>query len=110
MPDRIFQLKEPIVATCAILNITGLNSLSEQNWNIIEKSKNILKIFYDITIKISGEKYVTISKETIFVKALQKYIKNYTNDITLPEEVLSMVKILYKNIIILLLYDPVLNN
>lgn len=55
MLDRIFELKEPIVATCAILNISGLNSLSEQDWIVIEKSKTILKIFYDVITEISAE-------------------------------------------------------
>lgn len=100
MLDRIFELKEPIVATCAILNISGLNSLSEQDWIVIEKSKMILKIFYDVTIEISAEKYVTISKEIIFVKALEKYLKNFKNDITLPQDVQNMVKILYQKLMI----------
>eukprot|EP00102_Acyrthosiphon_pisum_P007844 XP_003243557.2 PREDICTED: zinc finger BED domain-containing protein 1-like [Acyrthosiphon pisum] len=94
MLDRIFELKESIVATCAILNISDLNSLSEQDWIVIEKSKNILKIFYDLTIEISAEKYVTIFKEIIFIKALQKHIKSCKNDITLPQDVQNMATLL----------------
>ncbi|XP_029340907.1 zinc finger BED domain-containing protein 1-like [Acyrthosiphon pisum] len=76
MLDRIFELKESIVATCAILNISDLNSLSEQDWIVIEKSKNILKIFYDLTIEISSKHMKTmniISQATLLDPRFKKH-------------------------------------
>ncbi|KAF0754582.1 zinc finger BED domain-containing protein 1-like [Aphis craccivora] len=41
-------------------------SSSPQEWIILENVRIILKIFYEITIEISAEKYVTLSKEIYF--------------------------------------------
>jgi len=100
MLDRFLKIKEPIIATLAILNYSQINPLTPNDWIILEKSKDLLKIFYDITTEISVEKYITISKELIFVNALQKYTKRFINDVTLPQEVLNMAAILNKQLFI----------
>lgn len=41
--------------------------------------ENIL--FYDITVEISAEKYITISKAIIFVNASVKYTQRFTDDV-----------------------------
>lgn len=52
MFDRILKIKEPIIATLAILNNTELNSLTPNEWQVLDKSKELLKIFYDITREV----------------------------------------------------------
>jgi len=66
MINRIISIKDPIIATLAVLGNMELNCLSPQEWIILENARIILKIFYEITIEISAEKYVTLSKEIIF--------------------------------------------
>lgn len=45
---------------------------------------HILKIFYDVNVEISVDKYVTLSKEIIFVNSLNKYVSKFVNNNTLP--------------------------
>lgn len=94
MIDRIISIKDPIIATLAVLGNMELNCLSPQEWIILENARIILKIFYEITIEISAEKYVTLSKEIIFFKTLNNIILNFMNDTLLPNEIHSMLKIL----------------
>lgn len=100
MFDRLIQIKEPIIATLAILNNNEINALTAEDWDILEKSKDLLKIFYDITIEISAEKYVTVSKEIIFVNALLKFTNRFTNNINLPQKVRDMALVLKQKILI----------
>ncbi|XP_050532346.1 uncharacterized protein LOC126900574 [Daktulosphaira vitifoliae] len=90
MINRIVEIKEPIIATLAVLGSSELNCLCTENWIILENARDILKIFYEVTTDISAEKYVMLSKEIIFIKILYKFILNYININTLPKEINSM--------------------
>lgn len=92
MIDRIISIKDPIIATLAILNNSEVVCLSPQDWVVLEHARNILKIFYDVTVEISAEKYVSISKEIIFIKVLNKYILNFINDDTLPNNIKTLAQ------------------
>lgn len=94
MIDRILSIKDPIIATLAILNNSEVDCLSAQEWLVLEHARNMLKIFYDVTVEISSEKYVSLSKEIIFVKSLNKFILNCINNDTLPYN----VKLLAQNL------------
>lgn len=83
MVDCIISIKDPIITTLAILNNSEVVCLSPQDWVVLEHARNILKIFYDVTVEISAEKYVSISKEIIFIKMLNKCILNFINDDTM---------------------------
>lgn len=76
------------------MNNTDLKSLTPNDWQIVNKSKDLLKVFYDVTREISAEKYITISKQIIFVKAMLKYSQTFIDDISLPREVLDMANTL----------------
>lgn len=93
MINSIIQLKEPLITIFGSLN-TNLNILSTQEWIIVEYARDILKIFYNISMELNSEKYVLISKEIIFVKALNKFILKYVNDNMLPIEIQSMATML----------------
>lgn len=100
MLDRVLKIKEPIIATLAILNNTELNSLTPNEWQVVDKSKDLLKVFYDVTVEISAEKNITISKKFIFVKAMLKVTQSFINDTNLPKEVLDMAKTLKEKMMI----------
>jgi len=63
------------------LNNSKINYLTANDWDIPENSKDLLKIFYDIMVEISAEKYVTISKAIVFVNASVKYTQRFSNDV-----------------------------
>lgn len=90
MVDRMISIKEPIIASLAILHNSELNCLTSEEWVVLENARDLLKIFYDVTVEISAEKYIALSKEIIFVKSLNKFILNYIQNDTLPLEIRSM--------------------
>lgn len=94
MINRIISIKDPIIATLAVLGNPELNCLNPQDWIILENARDILKIFYEVTTEISAEKYVTLSKEIIFIKTLNKFVSKCINTNTLPKEINSMGQVL----------------
>lgn len=97
MINSIIQLKEPITATLVSLN-TNLDIPTSQEWLILEYARDILKIFYNVAIELNSEKYVSISKELIFVKAMNKYILKFVNNNMLPIEIQSMATMLNQDL------------
>lgn len=73
----------------AVLGNPELNCLNPQDWIILENGRAIYKIFYEVTIEISAEKYVT-SKQIIYIKTLNEFVLNFININTLPREINSM--------------------
>jgi len=73
MFQRFFELKTPILSSLADLNYDV--SLTSDDWQIISKSCDILKRFEEITIEMSSEKGVTISKTILFTQALINFCK-----------------------------------
>lgn len=86
MLQRIIILKEAIIST---LSLTRPDlSLPLEEWEMIKEIVPILKPFYEITIEISAEKSVTLSKVTVLCNLLVSYMsKCYsTND-----KIISMI-------------------
>uniref|UniRef100_A0A2S2PPI5 Zinc finger BED domain-containing protein 1 n=1 Tax=Schizaphis graminum TaxID=13262 RepID=A0A2S2PPI5_SCHGA len=71
MFQRFFELKTPLLSSLADLNYDV--NLTSEDWQIISQSCNILKRFEEITIEMSSEKSVTISKTILFSQALSNY-------------------------------------
>jgi len=88
--DRILSIKESIIATLAVLGNSELNCLSSEEWTLLEHARDILKIFYGVTVEISAGKYVTLSKEIIFVNSLNRYVTKFVNNNTLPTAIQHM--------------------
>ncbi|CAI6343248.1 unnamed protein product [Macrosiphum euphorbiae] len=86
MVDRILKIKEPVLFTLAIIN-NDLNTITFDEWNVLKVLCQLLKIFYDVTNEISSENYVSISKVTIFSRAMVNYVSGYTNNRTMPTEI-----------------------
>lgn len=76
MFERLLEVKEPLISTLAITN-PSLNQLTPDEWGIIDEACKLLKIFEEVTIEMSTEKKVSVSK-TIF---LSKSILKHTQDI-----------------------------
>jgi len=84
MFQRFFELKIPLLSALADLNHD--NNLTSNDWEIISKSCDILKRFNEITIEMSSEKSVTISKTILFSQALCNYCSKLKSEYqTLPE-------------------------
>lgn len=78
---RVLRVKESLIATLAIMR-SDL-SLPEDDWLVIAKATELLKIFYDVTVEISGENYVTASKYIVFCKIINRMLNKYSpNNIT----------------------------
>ncbi|XP_018395627.1 PREDICTED: zinc finger BED domain-containing protein 4-like, partial [Cyphomyrmex costatus] len=91
MLNRILQIKDSVVSTIAVLQC-DVPLLTSQEWNIIEKSVEILKIFNDFTIEMSAEKNITISKIIPLVNIMNKKISDYYYDGPASIEITQMVK------------------
>lgn len=71
MLNRVLHLKNPLIS--ALVDSNYDINLSASDWQLISDICSILKRFQEITVEISSEKTVTISKVVVFSKALLKY-------------------------------------
>lgn len=86
MLSRFLTLKDAVIATVALIR-SDLN-LTDNDWDVIAAAVPILKMFYEITVEISSEKNVTLSKVIPLCKIISQHIKNLIRDpqqINLPE-------------------------
>jgi zinc finger BED domain-containing protein 1 (E3 SUMO-protein ligase ZBED1) len=91
MLNRILQIKDSIVSTIAVLQC-DVPLLTGQEWYVIEKSVEILKMFDDITTEMSAEKNITISKIIPLVNVMNKKVNDYYTDKTAPIEIMQMIQ------------------
>lgn len=78
MLQRIVQVKDAVIATVA-LQRSDL-SIKEQDWEIIEGVLPLLKPFYEITVEISAEKNVTLSKVIVFCNLLKSFLQRHASN------------------------------
>ncbi|KAF0704824.1 zinc finger BED domain-containing protein 4-like, partial [Aphis craccivora] len=64
-------LKISLISTLAEINFEVV--LTGEDWHIISRSCEILKRFNEITVEISAEKTVSMSKSVVFSRALKKF-------------------------------------
>ncbi|XP_036346191.1 zinc finger BED domain-containing protein 1-like [Rhagoletis pomonella] len=76
MLERILKLKEAVVTTIALLRSDLI--IDQQSWEIIEGALLLLKPFYEVTMEISSEKNVTLSKVIVFNKLIQNFLLKYS--------------------------------
>lgn len=89
MLQRIFVLKDAVISTLS-LNRPGL-LFPLEDWDLIKEAIPILKPFYEVTVEVSGEKNVTLSKVTLIYKILEGYMAKSTSSNT---QILAMLKII----------------
>lgn len=71
MFQRIQNLKVPLSSVLVECNYNVY--LTNDDWHIISKPCEVLKYFKEITVEISSEKSVSISKSVVFSRALLKH-------------------------------------
>ncbi|XP_072401153.1 E3 SUMO-protein ligase ZBED1-like [Diabrotica undecimpunctata] len=84
MLSRILLVKPAVVGLLAV-DEPHLNTLSPSDWNILEKSVEVLNLFYQVTEEISAETTVTISKVILFVNSMNNHLQNCINLQNPPE-------------------------
>lgn len=93
MLQRIVQIKEAVISTVALLR-SDL-TLSETDWAIIEGVLPLLGPFYEITVEISAEKNVTLSKVIIFCNLLRRFLQKHASN---NEKIVAVQSALKKGI------------
>jgi hypothetical protein len=98
MFERILQIKEPLISTLALVNYEK-NTLTLSDWQIIAYSLKALKVFQEVTVDVSAEKNVTISKIIYLSRALLRHCRVMQEDPELPVEVQNMVRKMQEQLI-----------
>ncbi|XP_069600377.1 zinc finger BED domain-containing protein 4-like [Ranitomeya imitator] len=71
MLKRIIETKDAIISTLALIN-ASVDTLSQDEWEVVREICAILEPFKQVTVEISAESYVTASKMLLLCKGLQK--------------------------------------
>jgi len=66
MLQRFLDNKDAIITTLALVN-SRLETLTQDEWKEMEQACEVLKPFEEVTIEISGERYVTILLEQLLL-------------------------------------------
>lgn len=84
MFERLLEIKEPLISTLALIN-PQLNSLSEADWDIIREACELLKLFEEITVEMSSQKNVTLSKVMVLSKSMLNHVQEIKQNTNNPE-------------------------
>ncbi|XP_063050592.1 E3 SUMO-protein ligase ZBED1-like [Engraulis encrasicolus] len=76
MLRRFSEMREAIVTTMALV-CPHLPTLSPNEWAGITEACQVLQPFEEVTIEISGERYVTASKIILLARGLQRMTANH---------------------------------
>ncbi|XP_076855096.1 uncharacterized protein LOC143510017 [Brachyhypopomus gauderio] len=75
MMMRFLENKDAIITTLALTN-PRLAALTPDEWEEMKQACDVLKPFEEVTVEISGERYVTASKVILLARGLQKIASN----------------------------------
>ncbi|XP_050528032.1 E3 SUMO-protein ligase ZBED1-like [Daktulosphaira vitifoliae] len=89
MLKRIVFMKDAVISTLAVLQ-TDIEVLTPVEWDVADKAIDVLQIFNEVTIEVSSEKTVSISKLIVLVSSMSLTMETYVNNIHLPNEVHQM--------------------
>ena len=73
MAERFLELKPAIISSIAAVD-TDLTQLTKENWNYLQKTKDVLQIFKEATVMLSS-KNASISQAIYIVTLLMKNLK-----------------------------------
>jgi predicted phosphatase len=82
----IVSIIDAVISTLAVLQ-THIEVLTPIEWNTAEKAIDVLQSFNEVTIEVSSEKTVLISKLIVLVSSMYQTMETYVNGIHLPNEV-----------------------
>ncbi|CAG9840674.1 unnamed protein product [Diabrotica balteata] len=91
MFKRILKVKEAVVSTLALLNYDKYH-ISQDEWKTIQLATRILKCFEKVTVDISAEKNVTLSKVIYYSRALMRSSKMIQEETDHPSEIYNMLQ------------------
>ncbi|XP_045477880.1 uncharacterized protein LOC123683025 [Harmonia axyridis] len=74
MLDRLLKIKDAVVSAL-VIEQPRLNTLTHDEWTLLEKCVEILKICYEVTVDMSTEKSVSISKVMVLVKIMKTQVE-----------------------------------
>jgi len=89
MFQRCIDIKEPLMSTIAIIG--NMDNLIHEDFELIKHYCAIFKPFKEVTIELSSEKGISISKVIILIKALHLHIKNKEKEPNLPSAIHLML-------------------
>jgi len=89
MFQRCIDIKEPLISTLAIIGNVG--NLSPDDFDIMEHYCSIFKPFKEMTVELSSEKGISISKVIILCNVLLSHIKKKKEEANLPSAIYSML-------------------
>jgi len=96
MFQRIQNLKVPLSSVLVECNYNVY--LTNEDWHIISKSCEVLKYFKEITVEISSEKSVSISKSVVFSRALLKHCTYLDTQFYDSQQLTNMISTLKQHV------------
>lgn len=97
MFQRIIQIKNAVISTMALLQC-DVEPLTASEWMIVENASEVLKIFSEITMEMSSEKYVSMSKVLIFIRVMVGTMESFEKNMALPDMTKKMVTTLLEKL------------
>uniref|UniRef100_A0A8D8YQC9 Zinc finger BED domain-containing protein 1 n=1 Tax=Cacopsylla melanoneura TaxID=428564 RepID=A0A8D8YQC9_9HEMI len=89
----VLKLKTPLLSTLDDVNC-GI-ALTSADWDIVAQCCEILQIFEQMSIEVSAEKGVTISKVGMFARAMLHHCETVRNNQQLMPEITELASTLY---------------
>jgi len=89
MFNRSLETKDPLVSTLAMIG--NIKTLTASNFNLMDYYCKLFKPFKEVTIELSSEKGVSISKVIVLTNALLSHIKIMRTEKNLPLDIYSMI-------------------
>lgn len=77
MLQRLLMSKEAIISSLVLLDSSRC-TLQNVDWEIIEQSVCKLQLFHDVTIEISSEKQISLSKTSILTQIMERKLRQET--------------------------------
>lgn len=90
MFERFIELKEAIISTLSLLN-SQIPQLTSDDWDVLVKACEILRVFKEVSTEMSSEKSVTISKVILLRYAMLRHVSKISRQ-NLPDKIKDMVE------------------
>ncbi|XP_044766203.1 E3 SUMO-protein ligase ZBED1-like [Coccinella septempunctata] len=97
MVERLVKIKDAVLSALAIEQ-PRLNTLSPDDWVLLQKSMEVLRLFNEVTIEMSAEKSVSISKVMVLVKIIKNHVERAIQN-NGPDQYLRFLHILRDQLI-----------
>ncbi|XP_061785007.1 E3 SUMO-protein ligase ZBED1-like [Nerophis lumbriciformis] len=90
MIQSVLKNKDAVITTIALTN-PRLPTLTQEEWEELKQAGEVLKPFEEVTVEISGQGYVTVSKVILLARGLQRIAANIQRGVNLMGPVKVMV-------------------